>query len=331
MPIPRFLFRVWTDQSNGTNSPALIASAWRAWHALGKFPKDPGKRLRMLKKKYKDALMGKEVDFNPYVFTTSSLLNAIQHAISNTKGGGEKNAYIIWIDTRTCERADGEPVRFHSAIQKMIDFDMSTPRARWTYEERDYSDVWVTTDRVIPGEGSFYISFDNLKDVGLFKLFPELDVIDRRPKPGLESPVNDLRRLWYRQKRDLPADEITLAAQLAAAFNSVQDRQTCTEVPSHLLAWFIGLKSQRPDGRRLQHWLESHDAHPGSIDPALLGRKSRLPELNRYYQIHDVVRKHWIGVANVKAVDVRVTRGRMRIQQDYYKDSKKKWGWEKSS
>lgn len=276
-----------------------------------------------LKSRYEDALIGRKIDDNPYVFFTSSLLYVIQHAISKTRGNKETNAHIVCVDTRTARRPDGQNARFYPAVPTMMLYEMSIPRARWTYKERDYSDVWVTTDRVVPGEGSYHVAFEKLKAVGLYKLFPEFAFIARRNKPGLESPVNDLRQLWYKQRRDLPFNEINLAAQLAAAFSPVREEQELVHVPTNLLAWFIALKGQRADGKRLKRWLKSHDSRPQAASASISRTIPCLSETDRFHQIHEIVSRYNIRVAKIKDADVSVGRARMRMQVEAYKHSKK--------
>lgn len=267
---------------------------------------------------------GSTVKDNPFVFTTSSLLYAIQHAIAKTKGRGESNAHIICIDTQTCKRPNGRDIRFHTADYLMNVYGLGTIRARYTQEERNYSDVWVTTDCIIPGKGSYHVSFDELKAIGLYKLYPEFAEVERRNNPGLETPVKGLRKWWYNQQRDLPTNEFTLAAKLANACNPIRGTQPAVDVPNHLLAWFIALKGQRRDGKRLRRWLESHDPRPGGVASGADVRKARIPELDRYRQVYAVVRRHRIAVARVIESRVRVGLDRLEMQADSFKDSKKK-------
>lgn len=205
-------------------------------------------------------------------------------------------------------------MRSYFAIETMVKYGMSTPRARWTYEERDYSDVWVTTDVIVPGKGSYYVSFEALKDDGLYKVFPELAVIARRNNPGLESPVNNLRWLWYSQNRDLPLDELDLAAKLAAAFKPVEEREDGGKVPCHLLSWFIALKGQFPGGRRPSRWLNHHDTKASRTTPHSSLLQSSIPELKRFRQIYAVVHHgHKVPIVNVKAEKIHVARDRVRL------------------
>lgn len=324
--VPRFLFRTWTDQSNGTNTPTVLKSAWRSWNDRSVFTELPFPRQRStLRSKLQGALMGREIKVNPFLFTTCSLLYAIQHAIDKTRGKAQSNAYIICIDTKTCERPDGGDVRFYQADQVMAKYGLPTPKARWTQQERDYADVWVTTDTIVPGKNSYYVSFDTLKDVGLFKLYPELGHIARSANPGLETPVRQLRRHRYSRERDLRPEQFSLAAKLAAAFEPVKQGVGASPVPPHPLAWFIALKGQQSQGRRLGAWLMTHSSRSTaqSVRPYSL-QDPNVPERARYLQILAVLRLHSVSRARIDAASVRIPRDRLEMQLQSFKDGKRK-------
>ena len=107
---PRHLFRISTDQSNGTNSQYLLEPAVNTYRRFSDYTIDDDRQTT--KEQLTAALNGNAAQKNPYIFTTRSFLFALQHAISKTYGAGHTNAHILCIDTRTCHNPVGEGVCF---------------------------------------------------------------------------------------------------------------------------------------------------------------------------------------------------------------------------
>ena len=244
---PRYTFRVFSNESNGTNSPNFFEPASGPMYRSNDdtrlcYNRVHGSLLQQLKK----ALLATKAPLNPFIFTTSSLLLALQHAIRKDKN--KENVQIVCIDTEHARTPEGETIHFEQATDVMNKLSTVSLKARWTSLEIDYSGVWVATDTIVPGYGSSVVSFQTLKETGLFHLYIELDVINRRSKPGLEKPVADLRNFWFASSKDLSHKRIALAAKLASTFQPVREEDSTP--PFVETSAILVLSAQEPQRER---------------------------------------------------------------------------------
>lgn len=315
---PRWQFRVFTDCSNGFNSatylaPALIVPKQRVKYGSVVYEGANGK---MLHPRLLTALTGTRQVDNPFVFTTTSLLLAIQHSMDKT-AKGHANACCLCIDTWKIRTTEGNPVNLRPAVDLMRDLHMDDPKAYFTGIVRDFDDVYLTSEKFILGPGCSMVTFKTLKELGLFRLFPDQgkDRGSQNPKPatkedrrkrggsGLETPVRDLRAWRYDGMRDLDEAEINLAAQLAFAWNPVDGSEN-NEVPMHLLAFFLDLKSQDPDGKKLRVWIEQH-TNPRTKDfhPSVMLDRHPLREKKLFAKLFDELRMRTINKTAVEGLN----------------------------
>ena len=248
-----------------------------------------------------NALLGKkELAGNPFVFFSSSLLNVIQHA--HVKDKKESKVRISCIDTRTASTPAALPALFRAVPQVMEELGIEPLTAGWTYLEMDFSDVYVTSDIVIPGVGSSFISLKQLQDCRFYDLYPALGMISRRGNPGLETPLRDLRDFWYEAEQDLSYAEINLAVQLAIAFQPVKAVED-PYVPGHLFSWFLAFKAQSLSGDRFGQWLDAYSeprVHEFLAESSI--RATGIRELDHYALINNKISKRCIRVDEVESL-----------------------------
>ena len=303
---PRYLFRVWSDQAHGTNSPTLF------------LPSKMKTTNPVTAAELRAALVGKKKG-SRFVFATSSLLCALQHAISKSKK--ENRVRIICMDTEMCNRRNRGPVQFISAAGVLRKAKAKNVISRWSSKPLDFSDVYFTTTSIIPGQGSYWISFQSLKNNGLFNLYPELGIINSTGRPGFETPITNLRSLWLETPTRCTVEEIDLAIKIASTFVALRPpgEEDCHLVPKHLLSWFLALKVAESQSARLYVRLEQLSSTKlGIIENETLAR-SRPVEYDRYCRIRRNIRRLEIERSSVQYLRPDISREEIQRREKAYK------------
>ena len=316
--LPRFLYRSWVNESNGTNSRTEFRPAFYTTNKTHtRFGMTYDCTGEPLDKQLRKALVKNKVARNPFIFTTASPLYAFQHAITKAKEG--HNVHITCIDTSTALNASGKPVQFRSMPKLMEELKMEPLTThRYPYKEMVFTDVYVTTDSIILGEGSTVASWDALLDAGIFGLYPEYAIMSRRHIPGLETPVKDLRNIWLKLCNDLTLKELSLAAKLALKFESLSTREV-VDVPSHLLSALMALKGQNVGGKQFATWLDTY-SHPRTSGDAIGNaiQASAVLEVDRYAELLNVISMRCIPIDQVNSLDTDIPYDHIVGQQKAY-------------
>ncbi|KAF2479515.1 hypothetical protein BDY17DRAFT_327478 [Neohortaea acidophila] len=335
---PRYLLRAFSDVSNGTNTrhgfaPAGNASERQSSYKGLKYNKDVG----ALNQQLKVAEYGKEAPENPFIFATVSLLYALQHAWKKgrkcKRWAAGNNIQIVVIDTGTAKTSGGEPVAWHRVQDLMAELGLKLT-AKYSNHVIDYSDVWVTTDDIVLGEGSYHASFDELKQARLFDLCPELSACWQ----GLEKPVNDLRRLWYEQDKkpdwtgyDVRGKEISLAAKIADVFKPVRDPKS-DYVDPHLFAILLALKNESANSPHLRAWLDLHSSANDEdvTDVTESVQDTGMPEVDKATALFARLRQRRVMAADVLLLETTIPEDHMALQKKAYLKDRLKRNEEKN-
>lgn len=285
---PRYLYRAYSDTSNGWNTDKYLASQFtlrdfnastiklhglcfdkteRNNNTMPKVPRSkdnpsyvpPQPLMLNAKPQLILALQRKLVADNAFIFFTSSFPQVLSHAIY--KNRKEPNVRIICLDTWTATTAKGLKVAFYPIkdIRELMGINLTDGHV---FEPLDFEDVWLTTDIVIPGSGSTAVSFLTLLDSGFCKCVPEIGVIKSTGAAGVAAPIRVLREYWFNQEYKktitLMDKHFNLAAKLAAAFEPVIRSESANLVPMHIFAWFVSMMDPDGDNNETLEWLSRY-------------------------------------------------------------------------
>lgn len=262
-----------------------------------------------------------KLHWNPFAFFTSSLPQVIMHAYYKRRKEST-NVWITCLDTTTITTLDGAGVKFLLVTKVTEIMELSIPD-RHTFEDLDFEDVWMTSDSIVPGGGSSICRFGDLVGMDLFTGVPELGVIQCH-RPGVASPIRNLREYWFEEDVDLTNAELNFAAQFASTFEPIwpdEDRE-CLQM--HIFAWFLTTKEQIPDGSRLVAWLAENGASllaesSTATDPT----ETKLRELQRFYEINDVLSWWSIEVEDIRYLDSSIPEEKVERRRKDYKSKRK--------
>ena len=259
---PEVLFRVFGRVSNGDNSPEYFAPACKARqidnsNAFASNKPQPltGAQLKML-------LLDKHVPDAQVIFFASSLLFDLQLA-ARMRAQGSKDLKIVCIYAKTARTSDGKPVVFQSVKSLMEKLDVRLTN-RGDGAVREYPIEYAVTSDVVPGPGSFYVSFQDLLDNGLYMLYPELEGVNKRHNVKLHRAVEQLRAFSFSKERALSKEKITVAKNLIARVKSCDADASLPDdspVVSHLLA----LQKRDSHDLELRKWI-SVNPKTGQVD-----------------------------------------------------------------
>lgn len=262
---------------------------------------------------------------NPFAFFTSSLPQALIHAYYKRRKESA-NVWITCLDTETARTSDGGKIKFLLVPIIAEIMHISVPD-RHTFEELDFEDVWLTSDTIVPGDGSSICRFSDLIGMDLFSCVPELGVIQSH-RPGVASPIRNLREYWFKADVDLAEEEINFAAQLASTFEPLWAHEDREHLQMHILAWFLTMKEQIADGTRLLQWLSEHGTALELCGPTTTEQNehSKLCELQRLYEIHDVLTSWSIEIEDIRYLDSSIDDGKVLRRRNDYKKKRKEIG-----
>ena len=252
--IPKLLFRVWSDESNGTNTRSLFKPASQRDQETPHSIHDFGRRLQQ-------ALLWKDVENNPFIFFSSSLLFVLQLA-GRMKSQGQQNIYITCVDTGTATTCNGSLVMFHPVNALLEQFGITITN-RSDGSKRQYNHEYATLTSVVPAASSRCTSFETLLGTGLFDLYPHLRDVNMRHNVRLHLAVTDLREFGFSTEQALSREKIDTAARMAYSFRGCSTSEATAvgdDIELHLFAWFLSLRKRSKTDAVLKSWLDSHSA-----------------------------------------------------------------------
>lgn len=294
--VPDHLYRVYSDQSNGTNSALLFAPA-----SAGDAGRDEicaagvNNEQGSLRDLLRSALLGQPMAANPFIFFTRSLLFALQLA-AYKRAQGDTSIYIACVKTSTTTTPDAhDNVAFRRASELMDEHGVEL-RNRSDGASREYADVFITTYQTVQlGAGSSGASFDKLIDAGLHMLYPELLEVTKRHNVRLNLTVVDLRTYWFQKQYQLTDEAVTTAARLAALFepSSAVNCDSLLQPPKNLMMGFVALRKRSLDDPVLNNWIDRRSATETVSDPRsryIPMKLTGLPEVDQYQSL-----MQWLG------------------------------------
>lgn len=288
--MPTHLLRVWSDQSNGTNTPTLFAPASFACgkdteHELVDRPLTGN-----ISSQLRTAFLGRDAPDNPFIFFTNTLLFALQLA-AYMKSNKHTNIYISCIGVATAETTGGKPVAFHIASTMLKEYGVEL-RNRSDDSVREYEGVFVATTSVHVGRGSLYLPYETLVAKGLFELYPELEEVTKRPSVRLQLTVSDLRKYWFTHERALTDVKVGVAARLAAAFWPILEGELDGTVPVHLFASLLALQKRDMSDPALTKCIDRRSAKTLTDLTENAGgafKNTGLPEVDQYEMLMNFI------------------------------------------
>ncbi|SMR50850.1 unnamed protein product [Zymoseptoria tritici ST99CH_1E4] len=251
-----YLFRVYSDQSNGFNDRFEFKPA----SAI--FGPAPGMTL---KAQLIIALSGKLIaPHNPYIFWTISLHLALQLA-HKRQAAGETNIRIAFLDIKASRTPAGGLLQFESVASFAARLGLALKKDR-DGTPRGLAE-FVTMNSVVMKGDSRTASFDALISNGLYKLYPSIEhAAGMRSGSGFNLELRLLQQLYYDpgRKWSLSRTKIALAAKIASAFVA-KDASTC-KVANQVLGFFLSLQTRDMDDQKaLRAWSKTN-TKPEVID-----------------------------------------------------------------
>lgn len=204
--IPRYLFRTYSESSQGINaSPRFLsqATAKDLHHSsLYDIPKDEAKLM------IEHHLLWSREN-TEFISWTSSLLWALQYAVRKRAKWKDQSISICVLDI---QRSPAQLSIYPVPTLLCVYGIRSRGRDYYHAEYLAHSMVEVS------GRSLSVISFKALIAGGLFELLPELD--DRRGRVLLAKRVNQLRSAYFTQPCKVSSMELHVVKRLAAGFGS---------------------------------------------------------------------------------------------------------------
>ena len=134
---PKYLFRVWSKQSHGTNTPTLFVPA------SGPISSNkPFEHSKITARIVQDAFIGRQLPNCPFIFLTDSPIHALQLA-AKKKADGFGEMQITCVDTTSSSTPEGASVEIRSAKSILDDYG-AIMRTNHDGSARDYPDEYIT-------------------------------------------------------------------------------------------------------------------------------------------------------------------------------------------
>ncbi|EME88317.1 uncharacterized protein MYCFIDRAFT_76142 [Pseudocercospora fijiensis CIRAD86] len=246
----KWLFRAYSDRSQGFNSSTLFAPK-----AALNLP-DP--RHYRCPDFDKAAELELALKWNPesdrLIFFSNSLLFALAVA-AYRDSSGESDINIVCIDTDYARTPFGEKVVFENAAS-IFETSNHAGIKNSDGSQRSCSDVFVATECVELGRASC-ASYEVLKGAGLYALFPryapQLNRSGMQYRRRLNIVIEDMRAYGFKGVHSWTAGQIDTMAALASAFRTTAGRRST--FPVHVLAAFLAFKKADPSHTVLRSWL----------------------------------------------------------------------------
>ncbi|KAK4550734.1 hypothetical protein LTR36_000313 [Oleoguttula mirabilis] len=285
--MPNHLFRVWSDQSNGTNTGTLFAPASTSGVNNTKGGLTDENTTSNIGEQLRTAFLGQHAPANPFIFFTNTLLFALQLA-AFMKAKDHTNIYLTCIIVDTAKSTDGRPVVFSIASSMLKEHGVEL-RNRSDNSVCDYEGVFVSSTAVYIGKGSLCIAYESLIKKGLFQLYPELGAVTQRRDVRLQLTVSDLRKYWFDTARSLTDEKVRLAAKLATAFSPVTEGAVGGSIPTHLFAALLALQKRDVNDPPISRCIDRRSASrqvvidltEEDVDGAI-SSNAGLPEVEQY-------------------------------------------------
>lgn len=295
---PEYLFRAYSDQSQGFNSFKLFA------------PKAAVDRSKVQLLEYQPALarfdhiqelkdsLAWRKKASHFTCFTQSLLFAIAMASYRKYKNSEQNIKIVCFRTDGARTPSGDRVHFewvHGALEAS-GIELRTNRG----DVKEYRDVYTTLDCVVPGKETWVASFDQLLDQGLYQLYSGLSSNASRYYPKLHKIAKFQRDDGFRSECTLSQGAITIAAKIASSFQPIDRQLKPAKYINHLMAQILAFRKVAPKCTGLREWLSYNSKTIVDLDEEAsdVAGSQGLPEMEQYHilvkifgasRIHDVL------------------------------------------
>lgn len=238
---PRYMFRVWSNQSHGTNTQTLFLPA-----SASLSPSKSSDHAEITAQIVQNAFIGRPLPECPFIFFTDSPIHALQLA-AKKKADGIGDMQITCINTTSSKTPEGTLVELHSA-KTIIHKCGAVMRTNHDGSAREYPDEYITIYQSVKlGPGSATVAYDRLIQLGLFQLYPHLEAVNQRRRVMWYHSINDLRDYGFAQDRrikELSKEKIIIAAELAASFTPAVGNKEFGTAPIHLIAAMLALQKR---------------------------------------------------------------------------------------
>lgn len=317
---PKNLFRVWSDQSNGTNTTTRFDPASytaQPGSEATTSPRDLGSQFRL-------ALIGKEFENVPFIFFTSSFLFALVCAgFKRTKE--ETGIQITCIDTATATTALSAAMEFRLAADLMQELNVEL--------RHSYADEYVAMSSVIAGPGSCTAALETLIENGLYQMYPALAKVNER-KPCWYSALRQLRDYGSVKETPLTRGVLGVAARLAFCFKSFPStkiKEVEPQTVALLIASVLAVQKRNLHDRALLAWLQECKVPIDiSEDGAREETNSGSPEIKECRQLRqllnnvdsDKCRKMIAATPSIDATDVTHSVSKW---EEWAKQNREEW------
>jgi hypothetical protein len=307
------LFRAYSDSSQGNNSKDLFApGAAVSFDDITTYT-PPSLSSIDLAQELVDALKWSDKTPSKFIFFTASLLFATQLARFRTQKG-EDNVSITCFDPKSAHTPAGGPVRFWSVSALIKQYGIVLKNEDGSI--RNYGDVYVAMDCVIPGVDALTASFDEMESAGLYRLYKAMAGAYQSHRPRLALTTQDLREYHFQEDRGLTAGYLNVAAKVAAVFKT---GSTLTSVPSNVLAHVLALRKRQTNDPVLLDWLRECSTKVFLLDDDDDAQEdasevSDIPEIDQCRELKRIIGDRRID-AKVLGRSVGISEG--ACQQDY--------------
>lgn len=207
--IPRYLFRTYSDSSQGINAcPRFLSQATVKGVQHSSLYDIPKEEARFMIENH--LLWGRES--TEFISWTSSLLWALQYAVRKRAKWKDQNITICVLDI--VQAPVQQQQRIYPVPNLLCVYDIPS-RGRDYYYHAEYlaHSIVEVSDKSLS-----VISFKALISAGLFELLPELD--DKCGRVLLAKRVPQLRSLYFTYPCKISPKELLLVKRLAAGFGT---------------------------------------------------------------------------------------------------------------
>lgn len=290
------LFRAYSDSSQGCNSKTLFASgAAASFGDLAKYT-PPSLDSIAVAEELTNALAWNDKAPSKFIFFTGSLLFATQLA-RYRKQKGEDNVRITCFDPKTATTPDGQSVRFWSVSELIEQHGIVLKNKDGSY--RDYADVYIAMDCVVPSRDPLTAELDEVEQAGLYSLYPAMASGYRSHRARLALTTLDMREFHFQEERSLTFGHVNVAAKVAATFSNDRSPEI---VPSSILTHVLALRKRRTEDSILISWLESYSTEIVAIDDDCgtlndASKPSGIPEIDQCRELKSVIGDRHIDVS----------------------------------
>ncbi|KAK4636056.1 hypothetical protein CLAFUW4_01537 [Fulvia fulva] len=317
------LFRAYSDESQGRNGKDVFASGAAVSSGNITAYNPPLPSSIDVGQELVDALKWKKHMPSIFVFFSTSLLFATQVARFR-KQKGETNVEIACVNTATARTPDGNPAKFWSVSSLVKKYGITLSNKDGSL--RDYADIFVAMDCIVPGKDALIASFDEMEQAGLYRVYPAMASGYHSHRPRLALTTQDLREFHFQEEKSLTTGHINIAARVAAVFKAdLSPREE--QVPCSVFVHVLALRKRHARDVVLTSWLQSCstevvDLEVGNDELPVADFLRNLPELEQYRELKSVVGNRHIDAG---ALNYRIEVGGLVVSDVAQKQEMAEW------